>query len=566
MTHIKRLVLVLSWAFLYTSYSNAQQAYSSTESYSTTGNIVIPTTDTSGSTWTGAVFQNNLTCWAWGDPGYCGPQPIVRPGDNINFSYGSSYIFQQQGVAGLLPNNGTGLVVNGYNFSFTAKNGNGWDDGRTDNLYALVRFWDKTGGRSSSNLLYGNVYDLNYSYNWTTFNFSETFNKALPVPELGQVQYGFIGSDNNGWTGPYGPEVYGVKFSLKYSVDPCSTNTFYSTTCAGYFEALAKLAPTASVTTADYSPPPPPPPDAPPPPPPGLPPPPPGSSGPPPPPGASPPPGSGPTPVATTTTTAATSEKSQAAGPGLGFALNLIAKNSEREKAIAQQVVAASIMEAQAASDKATAVAATTAAAAAVGTTSTDSQFGGGGIQATNSIARAASGLGLAIQAVGITQLQATQSVSTSAATTQATQQQQLLQPTLEVLQGTQSTGILEVQVSRVQEQDTPPQSLVAITDRGNPLRDIIMPPAQRAAPQPEQPGTVNRAAQPNEVAGGVLLERMATMPQGYGDYTNLVLPDAKFYSAKPIYANQRVVDNARVLRGLGSDQKHQELVNLQYK
>ena len=148
----------LCWAFLFTSYSNSQEI-------SSTGNIVIPTTTSTGSTWTGAIYQDNLTCWAWGDPGYCGPQAIVRPGDHINFSYGSTYIYQQQTVSILLPNNGTGLVVTGYNFGFTAKNGNGWDDGRTDNLMALVRFWDNTGGRGTSNLLYGNVYDLNYRFN-----------------------------------------------------------------------------------------------------------------------------------------------------------------------------------------------------------------------------------------------------------------------------------------------------------------------------------------------------------------------------------------------------------------
>ena len=34
-----------------------------------------------------------------------------------------------QAIASVLPNTGSGLRVNGYNFGFTAKNGNGWDDG-----------------------------------------------------------------------------------------------------------------------------------------------------------------------------------------------------------------------------------------------------------------------------------------------------------------------------------------------------------------------------------------------------------------------------------------------------
>ena len=34
----------------------------------------------------------------------------------------------------------------------------------------------------------------------------------------------------------------------------------------------------------------------------------------------------------------------------------------------------------------------------------------------------------------------------------------------------------------------------------------------------------------------------------------------------KEVYKNQNIVDNIRVLRQLGSDRLHQEMVNLQYK
>jgi hypothetical protein len=51
-----------------------------------TGNLVVPTTTTSGSTWANGVYQDQLTCWAWGNPGYCGPNAIVRPDGNINFT------------------------------------------------------------------------------------------------------------------------------------------------------------------------------------------------------------------------------------------------------------------------------------------------------------------------------------------------------------------------------------------------------------------------------------------------------------------------------------------------
>ena len=220
----------------------------------TTGSIVQDTPQGGPTPWVNGVYQNNLTCWGWGDPGYCGPNAIVRPGGNINFSYGSTYLYQQQNVSTLLPS-ATGLQVNGYNFGFMAKNGNGWDDGRTDNLMALVRFWDNTGGRGATNLLYGDAYSLNYKFNWTSFDYSKTFTTPLAVPSIGQVQYGFIGRDNNGWAGPYGPEIYNVSFSLKYSVDPCTSNPLYSPTCKGYLDALAKLMPASTSTTAAAPPP-----------------------------------------------------------------------------------------------------------------------------------------------------------------------------------------------------------------------------------------------------------------------------------------------------------------------
>lgn len=243
------MVSVACLALLCLSYSASKAQYSNpvtgqldpSQTY-TTGNIVQNTPQGGPTPWVGGVYQDSITCWSGGDPGYCGPQAIVRPGNNINFSYGSTYLYQQQHISTLLPS-ATGLQVTGYNFSFTAKNGNGWDDGRQDSLMALVRFWDNTGGKGAGNLLYGNVYDLNRRFNWTPFNYSETFTTPLAVPSIGQVQYGFIGRDNNGWAGPYGPEITNVGFSLKYKVDPCSTNVFSSPTCPGYLEALAKLAP-----------------------------------------------------------------------------------------------------------------------------------------------------------------------------------------------------------------------------------------------------------------------------------------------------------------------------------
>ena len=549
---------MLLWACLFTTLSSNAQVDS-------TGNVV------NNSNWNNAVYQNSLTCWGYGDPGYCGPLPIVRPGGNINFSYGTADLHQIQSIASILPNSGTGLQVAGFNFGFTAKNGNGWDNGRQDYLSAYVTLYNKTGGVAAN---YDYTQYTNQKYNWTQFNFSETFTTPYAAPELSNVRYGLIGRDNNYWAGPYGPEIFGVNFSLKYSVDPCSTNKFYNSSCAGYFDALAKLAP-ASATTTDTSTAYTPPPDSPepPPPPPGSPPPQQqAQAG--PPPGAPPPPGSpppqqqaaqpGPTagPVSNSP-----QEKSGSGAPNVGFALSLIAKNSEREKAVTQQVLATAESQAQAAGDKAQQLANSVASAAvAMSTTSAETSFSGTGIQVSGSSNRLNTVVNVTAQQPISSLAQNTQSFN-AVTNTQQTAMLQLLTPAnIEQIQSTQNYSIFVVQEYRQQESEQVSQQVNFLTDLNNPIRQILDAQQfqQAVVDQPQQ--TQRRDTTPNELAVGVNLAQMATIPQGYASYTNFVLRDASFYEPKEVYRNQTVIDNVRVLRGLGSDQKHQDLVNLQYK
>jgi hypothetical protein len=82
-----------------------------------------------------------------------------------------------------------------------------------------------------------------------------------------------------------------------------------------------------------------------------------------------------------------------------------------------------------------------------------------------------------------------------------------------------------------------------------------------------QQNDGVKRNVQNNQAAGNVTVESIAKQPVGYAQYFG-ALADVAFYAPKEIYRNQRVVDNARTLRGLqgGSDRLHQEMVNQQYK
>jgi len=549
---------------LSTKYSNSQQV-------DTTGNLTNFTNQATGttSTWQNAgTIGQQLTCWEAGGPGYCGPLPRVAAwgsGSNvINFSYGLTDLNQVVNIKNALPNSGTGLQVNGFNFSFQAKNGNGWDNGMQDYLTAYVNIYNNT----NSKVVEAYNYDLNRKYNWTQFSYSETFKSAYGAPDLGNAQYGFIGKDNNFWVGPYGPEITAVSFSLKYSVDPCATNPLYSPSCRGYNDAMAKLNP---IVVAPEDTPPPPSPD-------GMPPPPPGSeppSGSPPPPGQGPgpnnnpngpppnnqppPQGGGQPPKPGETKTASDNK----AGPSLGSVLSMINTNQARigneTKAVVQAAESAAAKDAQQAQQQAETVAGTlttqsiTGSLTTTGTTATKTT--------SSSQMSVVSILNTAQDSIiNIGGLRApTQSIFVEPNTTMnnntsfgSTEMYSLQSP-----QGRNATTI-EVEV---------PQNEGIKMGSRSVLNDAIeeRPVAQNTNTQEQKTESVNRNVQPNELAGGVDIARMAIQPAGYQAYS-FALADAPFYSPKEIYKNQVNVDNARVLRQLSSDRLHQDLVNLQYK
>ena len=218
------MALCLAFSFI-TLSSNAQVD-------STTGNLInygTSPTDTT-STWNNGVYVNQL-CFGGGQPGNCGPNPSVRSGGVINYSYGQVDLNQIVNINKALSAGGSGVQLSGFNFGFMAKNGNGWDDGRQDYLSAYVKFYNAGGGLAAN---YDYTSQTNQRYNWTQFNFSETFASPLTASNYSNAQVGFVGRDNNFWAGNYGPEIYNVSFSLKYRVDPCATNPAYSSTCTGF--------------------------------------------------------------------------------------------------------------------------------------------------------------------------------------------------------------------------------------------------------------------------------------------------------------------------------------------
>jgi hypothetical protein len=550
---------------LFTNYSNSQDI-------SVTGNLTNFTNQATGttSTWQNAgTIGQQLTCWEAGGPGYCGPLPRVAAwgaGSNvINFSYGLTDLNQVVNIKNALPNSGTGLQVNGFNFSFQAKNGNGWDNGMTDTLGAYVNIYNNT----NSKVLESYNWNLSYNtYGWRNFNLGKDFTTPYAVPDLGNAQYGFVGKDNNFWVGPYGPEITAVNFSLKYSVDPCANNPLYSPSCRGYNDALAKLSP-APVTIADA---PPPPED-------GSPPPPPGTE---PPPGSPPPPGQGPGPGPGNNPNSPPPPGSQPqgggqqpklgetktasdnkAGPSLGNVLSMISSNQARigneTKAVVQAAESAAAKDALQAQEQAEAVA---GALTAQSVTSSMTTTGSSTTQINTSS-----------QSSVVTIVNTTQTSVVNVGGLRSPTQTIFSDPNITMTNNVSfgSTEMYSLQSPQGRnattiEVEVPQNEGIKIGTRSV-LNDAIeeRPIAQNTNTQEQKTETVNRNVQPNELAGTVDIARMATQPAGYQAYS-LAMPDVAFYAPKEIYKNQVNVDNARVLRQLSSDKLHQDLVNLQYK
>jgi hypothetical protein len=612
MTLIRKLALALCLALLCSSYSNSQTVDT------TTGNLInysgSPTDTTS--IWNNGVYVNQL-CFGAGQPGNCGPNPSIRDGNNINFSYGLVDLNQIVNINRALSISGSIVQLSGFNFGFMAKNGNGWDDARQDYLSAYVRLYGSTGSQVAS---YDYTAQTNQKYNWTQFNFSETFATPYTASTLGNAQVGFVGRDNNFWAGTYGPEIYNVSFSLKYSTrpDPCIADPLSSPLCPGYALATVKnsilgstvagasvtsfvptinyalVSPTTlgPATGLDLSNPAP------------------GPQGPmgpvgpqgpmgpaagpqgqyptqnpggpqdnpsQPGPAAGPAPGGGPPQQAGGPPQTAQSAPQQSSGPSqAGPAAGPQQAGPGRSNDGPKMTPGAALSVARAAQEKDKAVQATAVQNAA--------KAFEGAVQSSNATSNAAVSMNQDMSANSATAAaqfssQTTQaSQQTTTQTTQVSQQQQQQtnaqqqQTNKSVQQDQQTTTAsqqVEIQSTSVVMLKPPAQvaSFGGAGRAGNPLSDMMMQP-RFEMPQEntqQQTGAVNRNVQPNDLAGGVDLATMATTPAGFNAYS-IVLRDTAFYEPKEIYKGQRVVDNVQVLRQMSSDSLHKRMVDQQYK
>jgi hypothetical protein len=495
MTSIRRLASALCLA-TFCSFSNAQQIDS-------TGNLI------NDGAWSG------IGAYA-PDPNDCcsnpsGSFPLYDTSTNtIKWSYSTVNVTQTIGIQSALSSLGMGLVVQGYNYSFDAKN-------LSENGAGYDTFGYNTWlTNSSGQVLLSQGSNLTTPFNWTTFSGNLSLNTPLPLPESGVVGISFYGRDDGFWAGLYGPEVRNVSLSLNYSFDPCASDPLYSSSCPGYLEAyMANLfamlgwssTPEPEVEVATVSP-----------------------------------------TVTTTTTSATTPEetttgevKVDAGGVEISTTGELsvpdgipeVVKEDKKEKKEVDRNLIANIIREATDDSKALAIVNQSIEQSLSDNANPDFSMTN---ETLASISRQRES---SIQQSILESQESSQSSSSVSSASQNAQNEQ------NVTYETQNEN-----TSATSEFQNQPLPKIANEN------------------QKETTQTVKKNVQDNEAAGEVSIDSLAQAPIDFNQYLNQQLKDMAFYAPKEIYKGQRNVDNARLLRGLtgGSDRLHQEMVNQQYR
>lgn len=546
-----------------------------------TGNLVNNTQTATAvtSTWQNAKFVNGLTCWQGGDPNCSAGQPYLRPDGNINFSYSYTELYQIINVSKALPNSGTGLVTTGFTFSWRSKNGNGWDDGRLDQLNAYVQGYTKSG-----KWLENFSYNLNFQHDWTDFTWSQDWSKLRRSSELSTVLFGFNGKDNNYWMGPYGPEITNVNFRLRYKSDPCVNNPLYSPDCPKFQETLAKnsevynsdnliIKPAITDYTVDST--------------------------------------TNIKPIKASDTWQDEEHRDKQETyvekdyNRLIDTLFKIEDNQQREQNIAVNAANTAISE----TDKISQQTVRQAEQIASKTVKQNLENINVGQQAVTDTkqkdTKQEQSLALfqpIINVQNLFQLNSSQqfnllqlpvSVETQQISQQnieqqtkatinqqasslvqqaaATQQNSSILTISQQLQQNTATSTNNIQLVLVnplasQIVEIPQQIQNFLTNKADPINALL------ESKQLEQDSKMEQSIQQvktntpdNDLANGVSLTQLAVAPVNYNQYLSFVLRDAAFYPPREVYKNQRTVDNARALRQLSSDKLHQQMVDQQY-
>jgi len=220
------------------SHSNAQ--------VSTTGNLI------QNNNWTGCYTTASGGFWGGTSGGPCPAMSTEGYADSnqIIFSYQQQTLSQSFALSNALPNSGTGLQVNGYNWHWHVKNSNINDTqpgGYDTTAYVTVDLLN-----SSGSVLESDKYDYGYRIaDWINPSGTRTYTNPYSTTQADSIRLSITGKDDGFWAGYWGPEFMHVTLNVNYSVDPCYDNPLYSSTCDGFAAALASITETAMAGTPD---------------------------------------------------------------------------------------------------------------------------------------------------------------------------------------------------------------------------------------------------------------------------------------------------------------------------
>lgn len=206
---------MLCLALCFSGYSKAQEL--------TTGNLI---TSGSGHTWTGVTTGTLPGNYM---PG--GPTPIYDPTTNtISFSYGQATVGQNIIIGTALANAGSGIKINGYDYSYQVRNMNGDDrQGGIDTFTVSTALKNSAGAT-----LLSSSETYNVKFDWTSFSGSRTAVTPYDLSQVNNLVFSVTGKDGGFWAGYFGPQIRNVDVRVRYGTDPCVDNPLYASHCPGF--------------------------------------------------------------------------------------------------------------------------------------------------------------------------------------------------------------------------------------------------------------------------------------------------------------------------------------------
>ena len=506
MISIKRLLSALCLALCY-SYSSAQ--------VSTTGELIQNDADR----WSGCYTPTQSGFWGGTSGGPCPglwDNNIEYNGNQIIFSYGQYTLTQTVDLPTVLPNSGTGLQVNGYNWHWHVKNSN--INGNQPGNYDPIAYIDVTLYNTDGTIAIKDTYDYGYHIpSWIAPSGTRTYAQPYSLEQVDTMTLSVTGKDSGYWAGYYGPEFMHFSLTVNYSVDPCYDNPLWSSSCPGYLEAFQAIMAQATPeeSTEDYS----------------L------------------------TSIASPSLSAMPEEsttgevKVDAGGIEVSTSGELsvpdgIPEEVKEKKSVDMNLISKIVKEA---TDDSQVLAVVNQSIQQSMGEDANPDFTG-----TKEALQAIQQQSEKSQEAAMQDSQLSDLLQLQAETSITERQDITITEETETQIEIQTTQSMENKSQATNDVDITKQNMISVEDKKDNKKEV----------------TVKQNVEPNEAASGSDIADIAVSPIGFNDYLTKSLIDAQFYQDKEIYAGQTVVDNRRAQRLLNgaSDRLHREMVDQQYR